>query len=223
MKWFKKGSLRMINKRVLALTISLVVCALSACVAGKPVARIDAPRNMQASRIRVIGQKGVAIEFLKNSECYDSKSKWEWALGNKFSFTGNRPSTSIGMPETSNVGHVIKEIAVKRPFFYIRDYFNEYEVEAEKPLIVFANYYTVGSTGIAIITTFCRPLFKTFIPKSGKDYEAYFDVKNGLCMFQIKEIETTNDTVTLKNIDDLKPAQKCSQKPVSDETTQNVK
>lgn len=156
------------------------------------------------ARIRFFGQNGIFVEFYQNSTCIGGsgmKERVSGGMGDAFSsFIGRIKNTSIGMQHTPTIDNLNK-----RDGFVSKAYFREYEIPANQPIALRMNYNAGPGLGVS-----CGDIGGTFIPESGKDYEAGLNFRPGGCYVALQEIQQDNGgTVTLRDTP-LAPVLKCN-------------
>lgn len=165
-----------------ALAGGLVLLVTLAGCAHEPTQQrqVDGPR----ARVRI--DRGLPIELFPASACYRSKGKEDVA---PYSSPGTYTvgpkvvdvkAVTLGMPTTSATPQ----------------YYNEYYVEANRPAIVsvsFSEYFS-GYKSAPSMSTTCGPVYASFTPREGRDYEVIGVSKvlgplnQRMCVAEINEI-----------------------------------
>lgn len=164
---------------------ALFVATLCGCsletVAQRPVTGATA-------RVRI--DDGLPIRVYPSRACY-SRRAW---VRNEDPKPYSSPETYTAVNrvvKTSEPLHIDIPVTPITPSLY-----NEYYVEANKPVLVSVSYEfdTSGYKGAPGTTATCGPLYVTFTPRSGVDYEVRGKMKNGgflgqkYCSAEISEV-----------------------------------
>lgn len=154
------------------------------------------------ARIRLFGQNGMGVKYYPNSACYGGNSVTvSGGVGDAFSsFLGSVSNTSIGMPETPYSG---KPSA--RNGIFSKTFFREYKISANQPLTIKLDFQS--NPGLRY--NYCKTIVGTFVPEAGKDYEISLDIKGGMCVPVLSELQNTADGVILQPVVATK-AERCS-------------
>ncbi|MQR02577.1 hypothetical protein [Glaciimonas soli] len=155
------------------------------------------------ARIRLFGQNGMGVKYYPNSACYGGDSVTvSGGFGDAFSsFLGVASNTSIGMPETPNSGK-----PSTRNGYFSKAFFREYKITANQPLTIKLDFQSNPSPSVSFLKgqstgyLSCRTHAGTFIPEAGKDYEISLDIKNGMCIPVLNELQTTEDGLILQPV-----------------------
>lgn len=149
--------------------------------------------NSDSARIRLFGQNGMGVKYYPNSACYGGDSVIvSGGLGDAFSsFLGTASNTSIGMPETPNSG---KPSA--RNGLFSKAFFREYKIVANQPLTIKLDFQS--NPGVRY--GYCKTIAGTFLPEAGKDYEISLDIKDGMCVPVMNELQSTTEGLILQPV-----------------------
>lgn len=155
-----------------------------------------------SARIRLFGQNGMGVKYYPNSACYGGDSVTvSGGFGDAFSsFLGTASNTGIGMPETPNSG---KPSA--RNGIFSKAFFREYKIAANQPLTIKLDFQS--NPGVRY--SYCKTIAGTFMPEAGRDYEISLDIKDGMCVPVLNELQSTSDGVILQPVVATK-AERCS-------------
>jgi hypothetical protein len=158
----------------------LLVC-LTGC-ASEPAEQ----RLVEGPKARVRIDRGLPIEVFPATSCYRSKSK-----GDGVAYSS--PGTYTVGPKVVDV----KAVTLGMPTTPATpEYYNEYYVDANRPTLVSISFsqYMSGYKGAPSISTTCGPVYSSFIPKEGRDYEVIGVSKvlgplnQRVCVAEISEI-----------------------------------
>ncbi|GEM_PF-288933 len=155
--------------------------AMRAAAPASPVAAALPAGNR--SRIRIFGANGRSITMHIGGQCRgDARRKVVVARSNSAavgSLVGGSPQNiSIGMPETDTV-RAMKSVLFSNPNF------QEYSVEAGKPLIFDAQFQNVAHLRCGAAPD---SLSIQFVPKAGQDYEVMMRLENEMCVLESKQV-----------------------------------
>jgi len=172
----------MTTQRLNALIGGLALLMMLTGCAREPVQQ----RQVSGPTARVRIDMGLPIEVFPATSCYRGKSE-----GDAASYSSPRTYTvgpkvvdvkavTLGMPTTSATPQ----------------YYNEYYVEAGHPTVVSVSFsqYMEGYKTAPSISTTCGPVYASFIPKEGRDYEVIGVAKvlgplnQKVCVAEINEI-----------------------------------
>jgi hypothetical protein len=183
------------------IALMLAVCPIIS-LAEEPAVEKKDDLKSDTARIRLFGQNGMGVKYYPNSACYGGESVTvSGGIGDAFSsFLGTASNTSIGMPETPNSG---KPSA--RNGLFSKAFFREYKIAADQPLTLKLDFQS--NPGVRY--GYCKTIAGTFVPEAGKDYEISLDIKDGMCVPILNELQSTADGVILQPVPASK-AEHCS-------------
>lgn len=196
------------ENKTIKMMMGAVLLALCAMAVADDVPRSTEETRLEnpgKARIRIFGRNSVYVHLFKNAECYTNQflgtAPNQVVASGGFSDTmgslfGSVSNVTIGMPESPTTKR-IDDIS----FFGARAFYKEYEIDAGQPLTLNSGIVDPGAS--------CR-VTVSFIPQPGKNYEAFFHIRNSSCYLQAKEIVTTADGTDLAEIVGLKRASSCS-------------
>ncbi|MFJ2990940.1 hypothetical protein ACIPF8_24055 [Collimonas sp. NPDC087041] len=184
------------------LVFVLVVCPLLSHAGESTVDKSNDVKS-DFARIRLFGQNGMGVKYYPNSACYGGDSVTvSGGFGDAFSsFLGAASNTSIGMPETPNSGK-----PGTRNGFFSKAYFREYKIAANQPLTIKLDFQSNPSPSVSFQKgqstgyLYCKTLAGTFVPEAGKDYEISLDIKDGMCVPVLNELQTNADGLVLQPV-----------------------
>ncbi|SDX21192.1 hypothetical protein SAMN04515617_10260 [Collimonas sp. OK242] len=187
--------------RISFIVVMLAVCSTFSHAEESAAGKQDDPKS-DTARIRLFGQNGMGVKYYPNSACYGGESVTvSGGIGDAFSsFLGTASNTSIGMPETPNSG---KPSA--RNGLFSKAFFREYKIAADQPLTLKLDFQS--NPGVRY--GYCKTIAGTFVPEAGKDYEISLDIKDGMCVPILNELQSTADGVILQPVPASK-AEHCS-------------
>ncbi|GGY08928.1 hypothetical protein GCM10011289_09490 [Paludibacterium paludis] len=197
----------MVYKKMLLACVSSVLVSSALCVSGKAQAEETQQQEpVKTARIRLFSQNGSGMWFYRNQACYQlgffspPNAEVVSTLGAALSsFIGTISNTRIGMPESPTTKRLSERHGLASKAF-----FKEYHIDAGQPL-------TVMMTSGAGPGYECPLSAYSFIPKAGKEYEAFLDVdeEKKRCHYQIREIVASQDSTELQPVEDVKPVDVC--------------
>lgn len=165
--------------RLQSLFMAMAVLGITEASAAE--ATPDVAANVERpARVRVFGQKGIALHMYTNARCedeYDDEIEGEAPREVKTAAGRSRLNESIGMPETDSTRGFAQKAAAS-------PYYKEYPLAPGQPVMFDAQ---VGSgSGLRCP----RPLQATFVPQAGMDYEADVaqDAATRACTLQIRSV-----------------------------------
>ncbi len=178
----------------------IVISMLTAC-AGPKV--LDAsPEHGPIARMRVL-TTGASVYLHPNKSCYTLYDKAaipahsggrEYGLFDDLAQLGS--NRKVGIPLTDDITWA----------------YNEFIVQANQPMTIYAAYVSSGEVGGQWRYTSCGPFTGSFSPKPGKDYDAGLILEKGRCYLRIRELVSDNLTSTVKPTKmAIEPASQCKQ------------
>lgn len=151
----------------LSLSISLMLLSTSIMLAD----------SEKAPRIRLFGQNAMGVTLYKNSECINGITVSGGISQSFSSMLGGVESESLGIPETKTTKNISQRNGILS-----KAYYKEYELEANKPVIIRMIFSDVSGWHCK------KPFYLSFTPKLNKDYEGHLDLHDGICEAVINEV-----------------------------------
>ncbi len=171
------------------LLFMIAVGMLTGC-AGPKV--LDAsPEHGPVARMRVL-TTGAFVYLHPNTSCYtlyDKAAIPAYSGGKDYGLFDGLAQLSenrkVGMPVTDDITWA----------------YNEFIVQANQPMTIYATYVASGEVGGQWRYSSCGPFTGSFSPEPGKDYDAGLMLEGGRCYLRVRELVTDDLTGKVKPIE----------------------
>lgn len=177
----------------------MAISMLTAC-AGPKV--LDAsPEQGPIARMRVL-TTGAFVYLHPNKSCYtlyDKAAIPAYSGGKEYGLLYGLAQLSenrkVGIPETDDITWA----------------YNEFIVQANQPMTIYATYAANGEVGGQWKHTSCGPFTGSFSPEPDKDYDAVLMIEEGRCYLRVRELVSDDFTSKVKPTEiKIEPASQCN-------------